>query len=130
MSASLALEVGRTQDQRRHLHALRVAAGREQAHLRRAAATATGAFAGHALAVRDIELRLRQGLAQAREAHGQEKVVFQKDPLGRDELVTEYPFFDFFRPPALIDAKLILPVVKTGEAVIWQFTMSLPLLKS
>jgi hypothetical protein len=45
-----------------------------------------------------------------REVHGQEKVVFQKDPLGRDELVTEYPFFDFFRPPAYLDAKLIMPV--------------------
>ena len=44
-----------------------------------------------------------------REVHGQEKVVFQKDPLGRDELVTEYPFFDFFRPPAYLDAKLFLP---------------------
>jgi CubicO group peptidase (beta-lactamase class C family) len=44
-----------------------------------------------------------------REVHGQEKVVFQKDPLGRDELVTEYPFFDFFRPPAHLDAKLFLP---------------------
>ena len=45
-----------------------------------------------------------------REIHGQEKVVFQKDPLGRDEMVTEYPFFDFFRPPAYLDAKLVLPV--------------------
>jgi CubicO group peptidase (beta-lactamase class C family) len=45
-----------------------------------------------------------------RAVHGQEKVVFQRDPLGRDELVTEYPFFDFFRPPAYLDAKLILPV--------------------
>ena len=44
-----------------------------------------------------------------REVHGQEKVVFQQDPLGRDELVTEYPFFDFFRPPAYLDAKLFLP---------------------
>ena len=45
-----------------------------------------------------------------RVVHGQEKVVFQKDPLGREELVTEYPFFDFFRPPAYLDAKLVLPV--------------------
>jgi CubicO group peptidase (beta-lactamase class C family) len=44
-----------------------------------------------------------------REVHGQEKVVFQTDPLGRAELVTEYPFFDFFRPPAHLDAKLFLP---------------------
>ncbi len=44
-----------------------------------------------------------------RAVHGQEKVVFQTDPLGRAELVTEYPFFDFFRPPAYLDAKLILP---------------------
>jgi len=45
-----------------------------------------------------------------RAVNGQEKVVFQTDPLGRAELVTEYPFFDFFRPPAYLDAKLILPV--------------------
>ena len=45
-----------------------------------------------------------------RAVNGQEKVVFQKDPLGRDEMVTEYPFFDFFRPPAYLDAKIVLPV--------------------
>jgi CubicO group peptidase (beta-lactamase class C family) len=60
-----------------------------------------------------------------REVHGQEKVVFQKDPLGRDELVTEYPFFDFFRPPAHLDAKLFLPaaivtlVVLVLAVVLW-----------
>jgi CubicO group peptidase (beta-lactamase class C family) len=53
-----------------------------------------------------------------RELHGQDKVVFQKDPLGRDELVTEYPFFDFFRPPAYLDSKLFLPVAMVSLAVI------------
>jgi CubicO group peptidase (beta-lactamase class C family) len=45
-----------------------------------------------------------------RAVNDQEKVVFQTDPLGRAELVTEYPFFDFFRPPAHLDAKLITPI--------------------
>jgi CubicO group peptidase (beta-lactamase class C family) len=60
-----------------------------------------------------------------REIHGQEKVVFQKDPLGREELVTEYPFFDFFRPPAHLDAKLFLPasigtlVVLVLAVILW-----------
>ncbi|HEX4440581.1 MAG TPA: serine hydrolase domain-containing protein [Thermoanaerobaculia bacterium] len=53
-----------------------------------------------------------------REVHGQEKVVFQKDPLGRDEMVTEYPFFDFFRPPAYLDASLVLPVAMVSLGVI------------
>ena len=53
-----------------------------------------------------------------REVHGQEKVVFQKDPLGRAELVTEYPFFDFFRPPAYLDAKLILPAAIVSLCVL------------
>ena len=53
-----------------------------------------------------------------RAMHGQEKVVFQTDPLGRAELVTEYPFFDFFRPPAYLDAKLILPVAIVSLCVI------------
>ena len=53
-----------------------------------------------------------------REVHGQEKVVFQKDPLGRDEMVTEYPFFDFFRPPAYLDAALFLPVAIVSLVVI------------
>ena len=53
-----------------------------------------------------------------REVHGQEKVVFQKDPLGRDEMVTEYPFFDFFRPPAHLDAKILLPVAIVSLAVV------------
>jgi CubicO group peptidase (beta-lactamase class C family) len=53
-----------------------------------------------------------------RAVHGQEKVVFQKDPLGRDELVTEYPFFDFFRPPAYLDAKLVMPVAVVSLVVV------------
>jgi CubicO group peptidase (beta-lactamase class C family) len=53
-----------------------------------------------------------------REVHGQEKVVFQKDPLGRDEMVTEYPFFDFFRPPAYLDAKLLLPVAIVSLVIV------------
>jgi CubicO group peptidase (beta-lactamase class C family) len=53
-----------------------------------------------------------------REVHGQDKVVFQKDPLGRDELVTEYPFFDFFRPPAYLDSKLVLPVAIVSLCII------------
>src|SRR5262249_19982753 len=53
-----------------------------------------------------------------RAVHGQEKVVFQKDPLGRDEMVTEYPFFDFFRPPAYLDARLIAPVAIVSLIVI------------
>ncbi len=53
-----------------------------------------------------------------REAHGQEKVVFQKDPLGRDEMVTEYPFFDFFRPPAYLDSKILLPVAIVSLALV------------
>jgi CubicO group peptidase (beta-lactamase class C family) len=53
-----------------------------------------------------------------REVHGQEKVVFQTDPLGRAELVTEYPFFDFFRPPAYLDAKLLLPVAMVSLGVV------------
>ena len=53
-----------------------------------------------------------------RAVHGQEKVVFQKDPLGRDEMVTEYPFFDFFRPPAYLDAKLVLPVAIVSLSVV------------
>jgi CubicO group peptidase (beta-lactamase class C family) len=53
-----------------------------------------------------------------REVHGQEKVVFQKDPLGRDEMVTEYPFFDFFRPPAYLDAKILLPVAIVSLVVV------------
>ena len=53
-----------------------------------------------------------------RAVHGQEKVVFQKDPLGREELVTEYPFFDFFRPPAYLDAKLVLPVAIVSLCIV------------
>ncbi len=53
-----------------------------------------------------------------RAVHGQEKVVFQTDPLGRAELVTEYPFFDFFRPPAYLDAKLVLPIAIVSLCVI------------
>jgi CubicO group peptidase (beta-lactamase class C family) len=44
-----------------------------------------------------------------REVHGQDRLVFQRDPLGRFEAVTGYPFFDFFKPPALIDKALLLP---------------------
>jgi len=53
-----------------------------------------------------------------RAVHGQERVVFQTDPLGRAELVTEYPFFDFFRPPAYLDAKLVVPVAMVSLCVI------------
>ena len=53
-----------------------------------------------------------------REVHGQEKVVFQTDPLGRAELVTEYPFFDFFRPPAYLDAKLLVPVAIVSLCIV------------
>ena len=53
-----------------------------------------------------------------RAVNGQEKVVFQTDPLGRAELVTEYPFFDFFRPPAYLDAKFILPVAIVSLCVL------------
>jgi CubicO group peptidase (beta-lactamase class C family) len=44
-----------------------------------------------------------------REVHGQDRLVFQRDSSGRMEVVTGYPFFDFFRPPALIDKGLLLP---------------------
>jgi hypothetical protein len=53
-----------------------------------------------------------------REVHGQEKVVFQKDALGRDEMVTEYPFFDFVRPPTYLDATLMLPLAIGSLAVV------------
>jgi CubicO group peptidase (beta-lactamase class C family) len=53
-----------------------------------------------------------------RAVNGQEKVVFQTDPLGRAELVTEYPFFDFFRPPAFLDSKLIVPVAIVSLCVV------------
>jgi CubicO group peptidase (beta-lactamase class C family) len=53
-----------------------------------------------------------------REVRGQEKVVFQKDPLGRDEMITPYPFFDFFRSPASLDAKILLPLAIASLAVV------------
>jgi len=53
-----------------------------------------------------------------RAMNGQEKVVLQTDPLGRAEMVTEYPFFDFFRPPAFLDSKLVLPVAIVSLCVI------------
>jgi len=45
-----------------------------------------------------------------RELHGQDKLVFIRDPQGRMEVVTGYPFFTFTRPPGLIDKGLLMPL--------------------
>ena len=45
-----------------------------------------------------------------REVHGQDRVVFVRDPAGQTELVTSYPFFAFNRPSALSNQSFLKPL--------------------